>query len=266
MPTAQPLDLPLLRQWLSTLASASADASHSRHRLFRKATKPGQSHGDEVKALNDSLAGSLGKSRTDDILRRLLALGTVQYVKTIGRIPVDTKAEDIILDVTAFALWSVAQAPVLPTDWQDTLALLTSPRMAALITRAREVDATRNPDNFVILYRALASSPVTQGARSLLEDLSDQRRGGAALASLALAADLPEPDPRHRLKTAAFWVFTALSSGALGAEGGHLADSVDRMAEDAWHWLVGEPDSHGSSVSHGGTLADELIEGIFHHH
>jgi hypothetical protein len=189
----------------------------------------------------------------------------VQYVRRVGRIPVDAKGEDIVLDVLAFALWPVAQARSLPTDWEEVLTRLTSPRAAALVALARKVNATQNPDDFENLYHVLASSSVTRAARNLLDDLSDPRRGGAALASLALAVDLPEPDPRQRQKAAVIWIFTTLFGGALGAEGEHLADVVDHMVTDAWDWLTYEPDIHGPSGSHGGTIADELIN-IFHNH
>jgi hypothetical protein len=266
MPTAEPLDLPLIRQWLGTLASVGNDSARGgKHHLLRKTAKPAQSHEDGVNALIDNLSGMLGGSPTEDILRRLLALGAVHYIRRIGRVPVDAKTEDVILDVTAFALWSVAQAPVLPSDWEEVLARLTSPRMADLVAQVRGVDAARRRENFAIFYGILASSPITQGARNLMADLSDPRRGGSALASLALAAGLPEPDPRQRNKAAIAWLFTALFSGALGAEGGHLADAIDRMAEDAWDLLTGGQDMHGHSGSHGGVLAEELIHGFFHH-
>lgn len=262
----EPLDLPLLRQWLGTLASASADTAHGgRRRLRRRSARPVRFHENEVRAVGDDVSGWLGQSSAEDVLRRLLALGLVQYVKRIGRVPADARAEEIVLDVTAFALWSVAQVPSLPSDWEDTLALLTSPRMAAIVARAREIGATRSPDNFVVLYRMLASSSVAQGTRNLMEDLSDPRRGGAVLAALALAAGLPEPDPRHRQKAAAVWLFTALATGAVGSEGNRIASAIDRMAEDAWGWLNGDSRSHGSSGAHGGTLAEELTHDFLHH-
>jgi hypothetical protein len=265
MSAVEPLDLPLIRQWLGTLTPAGADSARGgRYRLLRKTARPGQSDQDEVKALTDNLSGVLGRSPTEDILRRHLALGVVQYVKRIGRVPVDAKAEDVVLDVAAFALWSVVQAPVLPSDWEEVLARLTSPRMTGLVARAREADAARNRDNFAIFYAILASSPVSQGARNFMEDLSDPRRGGSALASLALAADLPKPDPRQRHKAAIAWVLTAVFSGALGAEGGHLADAIDRMAEDVWHELTGELGTHGHVGSHDGVI-DDLIHQFFHH-
>jgi hypothetical protein len=263
----EPLDLPLLRQWLSTLAAGGAGPAHDgRHRLLRKAAKSGRPRRDELKAVSDTLAGSLGKSPTDDTLRGLLALGIVQYVKLIGQVPKDAKAEDSFLDVTAFALWSVAQAPDLPADWEETLARLVSPRMAAFVADLRNAEATRDRRNFAVLYRMLASSPVTQATRNLLEDLSDPRRGGAVLVSLALAADLPEPDPRHGPKAAAIWVLAGLSTSAVAAEGGHLADSVNHEAEKIWDALIHEHHTHGSASSHGSTLAEEMINDILHHH
>lgn len=268
-PAGVPLDLPLLRQWLSSLASASADTPRSgRRHLFGKVPRSGQLREGDVQALSETLAGSLGKSHTDDTLRRLLALGVVQYVKRIGYVPVDAKADDGILDIAAFALWTVAQAPDLPTDWEDTLARLTSPRMTAFVADLREAGATRDQRNFAVLHRALGKNSVAQGVRNLLEDLSDQRRGGAVLTSLALAAGLPEPDPRHRLKSAAIWLFTGVAGGAIGAEGGHVADSVNQAVDEIWDRMIHGHETHGPSSpgSHGGTLADQLIDDLFHHH
>jgi hypothetical protein len=264
--TAEPLDLPLLRQWLRTLASSSTNpVQGGRRRLFGKSVQTGHSHQNEVSAVAENLTGFLGQSCTEDILRRLLALGVVQYVKRVGRVPVEAKPEDVIRDVTAFALWSVAQAPALPVDWEGVLPTLTSPRMADIVARARLADATRNPDNFGVLCRMLGSDSRSQGTRNLLEDLSDPRRGGAVLASLALSAGLPAPDPSRRQKAAAVWLFTALAGGVLGAEGEHLADTIDQMAGDAWDWLIGDSRGHGSSGSGGGTLAEEIIHDFFHH-
>lgn len=268
-PAGEPLDLPLLRQWLSSLASASADTTRGgRRHLFGKPSRSGRLREGDVQALSETLAGSLGKSHADDTLRRLLALGVVQYVKRIGHVPVDAKADDGILDVAAFALWTVAQAPDLPTDWEDTLARLTSPRMAAFVADLREVCATRDQRNFAVLHRALGKNSVAQGVRNLLEDLSDQRRGGAVLTSLALAAGLPEPDPRHRLKSAAIWLFMGVAGGAIGAEGGHVADSVNHAVDEIWDRMFRGHETHGPSSpgSHGGTLADQLIDDLFHHH
>ena len=266
-PAVEPFDLPLVRQWLRTLAFVDADSAHgSRRRIFRKAARPAHSHQDEVRSVAENLSGSFGKSPTEDILRRLLALGIVQYVHRIGRVPVDAKAEDIVLDVVAFALWSVVQADALPPDWEEALTLLTSPRMAAHVALARKDGTSEKPASFGLLYSKLAEGPVTHGARNLLEDLSDPRRGGTALASLALAADLPEPDPRQRQKAAAVWLFTAVVGGALGAEGEHLAEVIDRMVAEAWDSIIGESGMHGSSGSHGGTVANDLINDIFHNH
>ena len=136
VPAVEPLDLPQIRQWLGTLASEGADAvSTGRRSFLRKARKTAPSHEDELAALNANLSGLLGRSRVDDVLRRLLALGTVQYVRAVGRIPVDAAASDVITDVAAFALWSVVQAPALPASWQSALARLTSPRMADLVAQ-----------------------------------------------------------------------------------------------------------------------------------
>ena len=52
-------------------------------------------HENEVRAVGDHVSGWLGQSSAEDVLRRLLALGIVQYVKRIGRVPVDARAEEM---------------------------------------------------------------------------------------------------------------------------------------------------------------------------
>ena len=268
VPLAEPLDLPQIRQWLGRLASDSADpAASDRRSFFRKTHKTAPSHEDELTALDANLAGLLGRSRAEDVLRRLLALGTVQFVKAVGRIPTDAAAADVVMDVAAFALWSIVQAPALPADWQAALARLSSPRMADLVAQARDADAARKAENFTVFVQVLASRPPSLGVRNLLDDLSDQRRGGAALVALALAAGLPEPDPRKREKAAATWLFTALLGGALGAEGSNLATAVNRLTEEAWDWVTDSVDPAASTphfASHKSVLAEEFIHSLFH--
>ena len=68
-------------------------------------------------------------------------------------------------------------------------------------------------------------------------------------------------------KTAAIWLFTALLSGALGAEGSNAAAAVNRLTEDAWDSITDsmDPGLGGSrSGSHGGVLAEEVIHSLFH--
>lgn len=114
-----PLDAPAIRQWLATLASAETDAKDGTARgPFRRMRRKTLPHEGELAAINNNLAGEFGRSRPEDVLRRMLALGTVQYVKSVGRIPGDATAGDVIIDVVAFALWSVVQAPTLPEGWQ----------------------------------------------------------------------------------------------------------------------------------------------------
>jgi hypothetical protein len=267
--SAMPLDLPALRQWISSLADDYAKSlARGSPRSGRKAAKAANSVAAELDAVSDDLAGSFGNARAEDVLRRLLAVGLVQYVTKVGRVPLDAAPERVILDVTAFALWSVVQARRLPEDWQGALARLTSPRMAELVAAARSVDAAQSTENFGVFAGLLAKRPISQGALNLLRDLGDQKRGGSALTALALAADLPRPDHKQREKSAVVWMFTALAAGALAAEGTNAAAAVNRVVDEMWDWITdsvaaghGTP---GTSGAHGGVLADELIHSFFH--
>ncbi len=264
-----PLDLPAIREWISSLAddyarSLRGGGPGSR----RKAAKEAKSLAAELDAVSDDLAGSFGNAKAEDVLRRLLAVGLVQYVKVVGRVPQGAAPEQVILDVTAFALWPVVQARELPRDWQGTLARLTSPRMAELVAAARSVDAAQSPGNFGAFTGLLARRPVSQGALNLLHDLGDQKRGGSALTALALAADLPRPDHTQRGKTAITWIFAALAGGALGAEGTNAAAAINRVADEVWDWITDSVTAgHGTpatSGSHADVLADELLHSFFH--
>lgn len=139
--------------------------------------------------------------------------------------------------------------------------------MADLVSQARDAWADRASANFALFVQVLAQQPIAQGAHNLLRDLSDQRRGGAALTALSLAAGLPEPDPGQHEKGAAKWLFAALLTGALGAEAGKAVDVINRLTEEAWDWIDGSGNS-GSGVSHGDfhgdVLSEEIIHSIFH--
>lgn len=267
-PAAEPLDLPQIRRWLSSLAVGELDAARSgRSKFFRKPRSKTSSHAEELSAIAENLSGSFNHCSTADVLHRLLAIGTVQYIRAIGQVPVGADASDVVMDVVAFALWSVVQAEALPTDWESVLARLTSPRMADLVAQARDAHAARRTENFTVFVQVLARRPMHGAAHNLLDDLSDPRRGGAALAALALASGLPEPDPRKREKSAATWIFTALLGGALAAEGGNAAAEIDRLTKDTWVWItevIGPGSRSSHSSNHGDAIADELIHSLFH--
>jgi hypothetical protein len=216
------------------------------------------------------MEGFPGDAPVIDTLRRFLAIGTVQYVTMLGRVPDDMRPDQVVGDVLAFALWEVVRADNLPEGWEVELARVSSPRMAHLVAEARLAGAGDNPGNLQAFSQLLGGRTTVDGAFNLLSDLGDSRAGGAALTALALAARLPEPVRQRKGKTAIIWLFAALGSGAAGAEGGHAADMVNRLAEDAWDWLtssgVRSSGQHKRAADASkDTLADEIINHLFHH-
>lgn len=270
-PSVAPFDLPALRQWLSSLASQyHSEQTARKGRLGRRSAKDVRVHSAELKNLRDTLEGFPGDVPVIDTLRRLLAIGTVQYVTMLGRVPRDMRPDQVVGDVLTFALWEIVRAEKLPTGWEVELARISSPRMAYLVADARRAAAADNPGNLQAFAQLLSSRTTTDGAFNLLSDLGDSRAGGSALTALALAARLPEPVHHRRGKTAIIWLFTALGSGIAGAEGGHAADAANRLIEDAWDWLISSGvrpaglHKHAAEASRD-TLTDEIINHLFHH-
>jgi hypothetical protein len=270
-PAIAPFDLPALRQWLSSLASQYQSQQTGRKVwLGRRSAKDAREHAAELKNLRDTFEGFPAAVPVIDTLRRFLAIGTVQYVTVIGRIPCDMRPDQVVGDVLTFALWEVARAEKLPEGWEVELARISSPRMAYLVADARGFGAADNQGNFQAFAQLLGSRTTADGAFNLLSDLGDSRAGGAALTALALAAKLPAPVHQRKGRTVIIWLFAALGTGAAGAEGGHAADAVNRIVEDAWDWLANSGAHHSGVHKHAAdsskdTLADEIISHLFHH-
>lgn len=280
--------MPRVKLWIDGLVSDYArqteHGSSNKRGKAAKELKELKEHATHLAALKQEFSGTPSAEAADDTVRRLLAAGIVQYVYTTGGTPDDIAAKHVVQDVVVFALWQVVQANALPGQWQESLARITSLRMADLVAQARSANAARVPGNFAIFARALTSRPVAQGALNLLRDMADPGRGGTALTAIALAAGLPRPESRRGPKSAAIWVFTALVGGALGAEGTNTADAVDKLARDAWEWITAAGtvaqtgrggdvvtalavDQHhggGLSGAHGEAIADDLIQHLFH--
>lgn len=270
-PAVAPFDLPALRQWLSSLASEYQSQQPVRKvRLGKRSTKDVREHATELKNLRDTLEGFPEAVPVIDTLRRFLAIGTVQYVTVIGRIPSDMRPDQVVGDVLSFALWEVVRAEKLPEGWEVELARISSPRMAYLVAEARRAGTAGNPGNFQAFAQLLGSRATADGAFNLLSDLGDSRAGGAALTALALAAKLPEPVHQRKGRTAIIWLFAALGTGAVGAEGGHAADAINRFVEDVWDWMANSGAHHSGVHKHAAdssrdTLTDEIINHLFHH-
>jgi hypothetical protein len=134
-------------------------------------------------------------------------------------------------DLAVFALWPVIETPRLPDGWQEHLAELTSLRLAALVSQARQLGARGRPVAVEGFARTLAAKPFTHGVLALLEDLADPQGGGASLTVLALAGGFPPPPRKPDTKALLGWLIGA------GAVGGATASATPMAAERAWLWL-----------------------------
>ncbi|MCX5072584.1 hypothetical protein OHA84_28305 [Streptomyces sp. NBC_00513] len=240
---APPLGLPELRLWIKRLAS------DYRTLIADGSVKPGRrqaaAHHRQLDALYGELAGAAGNRDGKEQLRRLLAAGAVQYLDRATPVPDGALPEAVMVDLVVFALWPVVQTPRLPGGWQDHLAELTTPRLAAFVAGARDAAGRGRPISPEAFGRALAGKPFAPGILALLDDLDDPRGGGASLTALSLAGRYAQPPQKAGAKALLGWL---LGAGAVGAVGGAGAASAVDFADRAWQWLH---DTGRGSTHHG---------------
>jgi hypothetical protein len=220
----QPLDLLALRLWVDRIAADyRAMVEHSGDRAGVARVR----QIDLVRAgLDDS--GSENERRKD-VVRRLIVAGIICYLARPGAPPDKSVPEQILLDLIVFSLWPVVTAKKLPTGWQGELAQLTSPRLAALVERARQ-ERTPAAEAFA---RAVANKSFSPAMVTLFDDLADPRRGGALLTAMAIAGGLPAPPTgRREGKKVAAWALAIAGGAALAAA---LRDRDSRAAR-----IIGE--------------------------
>ena len=272
----RPFDLPNLRLWINRIISdytqlISDQQSPSAKRETTRRLR-------QLDALYRSVNDPPKKSKDRDFVRRLLAGGVAQYLSRAGQLPAEPLPEQIILDVTIFALWPIIEAPNLPPMWQQDLAELTSPRIASHIAAAREAKAAGNRIDVETLARELSDQPFTDAVLSLFEDLADPMRGGPALTAIALASGLPEPPYRGGAKATMAWVFVTLMGAAIGTATYDLDEKVNDLLETINNQaptgykghqsaMPGHHHGGGSAPSHqqgGGHALDDFFEELLH--
>ncbi|QNA72014.1 hypothetical protein C8250_008960 [Streptomyces sp. So13.3] len=250
-----PLALPDLRVWIERLASdyraliSAGDLPPQRRRRTDGLV--------QLDALRHELDGATGPRHGKNQMRRLLAAGAAQYLHQAARPPTDPLPESVMVDLAVFALWPVVQTPQLPDGWQDHLAELTAPRLAMLVTQAREAGRRGHPVPADVFSRALADRPFAHGILALLEDLGDPRGGGACLTPIALAGGFPPPPRKAGAKAVLVWLL-GVGAGAGGGVGGVEAPEA---AERAWRWLQDSVRGSGTTPASGsGDFNDQDVD------
>jgi hypothetical protein len=212
----QPLNLLALRLWVNRIAA-------DYRTMVENAGDPvAAAHLRQIDLVLAGLDDSgLENERRRDVIRRLLVAGIIAYLARPGPPPVQPLPEQILLDLIVFSLWPVVTAKRLPPDWQGDLAQITSPRLAALVERARD-ERRPTPETFA---RTVANRSFSSAMVTFFDDLADPRRGGALLTAMAVAGGLPAPPTgrRHGKKVAA-WTL-AIGGGAALAEALRNRDS-----------------------------------------
>lgn len=220
----RPLDLLALRLWVDRIA---AD-----YRMMVEDTgdRAGAAHIRQIDLVRAGLDDSGPENeRPKDAVRRLVVAGITGYLARPGTPPEEPVPEQILLDLIVFSLWPVVTAKKLPPGWQGELAQITSPRLAALVERAR-AEHKPTAETFA---RAVANKSFSSAMVALFDDLADPRRGGALLTAMAIAGGLPAPPTgRREGKKVAAWAL-AIAGGAALAEA--LRDRDSRAAR-----IIGE--------------------------
>ncbi|MFI9586773.1 hypothetical protein ACIHCQ_34210 [Streptomyces sp. NPDC052236] len=220
----RPLDLLALRLWVDHIAA------HYRGMVEHTGGRAGATYLRQIDLVRAGLDDSGPENeRRKDAVRRLVVAGIIGYLARPGAPPDKPVPEQILLDLIVFSLWPVVTAKKLPPGWQGELAQITSPRLAALVERARD---ERKPAAEVFA-RAVANKSFSSAMVTLFDDLADPRRGGALLTAMAIAGGLRAPPTgRQEGKKLAAWAL-AIAGGAALAEA--LRDSDSRAAR-----IIGE--------------------------
>ncbi|MEE1938530.1 hypothetical protein V1L54_03730 [Streptomyces sp. TRM 70361] len=226
----RPLDLPALRSWVGRIAAdyrAAVEDAGDRASI---------AHVRQINLVRAGLDDSgPGSERRRDVVRRLVVGGVIGYLAGPGTPPDEPVPEQILLDLIVFSLWPVVTARKLPSGWQGELARITSPRLAALVERAR---AERRP-TAETFARAVADKSFSSAMATLFDDLADPRRGGALLTAMAIAGGLPAPPTGRRGgRKVAAWAL-AVAGGAALVEA--LEDGGSRAARVVGEVVVNAP-------------------------
>ncbi|MFI6645335.1 hypothetical protein [Streptomyces sp. NPDC050504] len=213
----RPLDLLALRLWVDRIAA------DYRTMVEDTGDRAGAAHIRQIDFVRTGLDDSgPANERRKDAVRRLVVAGIIGYLAHPGAPPKEPVPEQILLDLIVFSLWPVVTAKKLPSGWQGELAQITSPRLAALVERARDERKPR-AETFA---RAVANKSFSSAMATLFDDLADPRRGGMLLTAMAIAGGLPAPPTgRQESKKVAAWAL-AIAGGAALSEALRGRDSL----------------------------------------
>jgi hypothetical protein len=259
-----PLDLPQLRLWLGYLIK-NYDALASSGQI-----------GYRPQEIEHYRAGLVSVARACEgqfdrplkpRIRELLALGVAGY-GVAGGVPAGVPfSAEMIVDFAACALWPLASSPGLPRDWLDAfIAITVCPRMATPVVRARYRRRIEEPMSVPEFRQALTEVNFAWGVRNLLRDLSDPRRGGGALAGMAIACTRYAPRRGATQQRVAKWALLSALGGMTGGVGGHPTGDVLTSVND-WvghcvrnpHAFMTKPD--GPLDQPAAAPADQLVAG-----
>ncbi|MER7015446.1 hypothetical protein ABT324_28775 [Saccharopolyspora sp. NPDC000359] len=218
----RPLALPALRSWVDRIAA------DYRTMVEHADDRAGATHLRQLDLVRAELddTGPDDEQRRDAV-RRLLVTGITSYLARPSIAPDQPVPEQVLLDLIVFALWPVVTAKKLPADWQGQLAQITSPRLAALVERAR-ADRDPAPEGFA---RTVANKSFSAAMATLFDDLADPRRGGAVLTAMALAGGLPAPPVgREAGRKVAAWALALAGGTAFATALRDRAAGIARIA------------------------------------
>lgn len=227
----RPLDLLALRLWVDRIAA------DYRAMVEDTGDRTGAAHVRQLDLVRAGLADSGPENeRSKDVVRRLIVAGICGYLACPGAPPDKPVPEHILLDLIVFSLWPVVTARKLPTGWQGELAQITSPRLAALVERARN----KHKPSAEMFARTVADRSFSSAMATLFDDLADPRRGGALLTAMAIAGSLPAPPTgRWQGKKVAAWALV-IAGGAALAEA--LKDRDSRAGRIIGEMVTNLPD------------------------
>ncbi|MCD0444116.1 hypothetical protein LO763_10820 [Glycomyces sp. A-F 0318] len=206
-----PLDLYALRLWIDRIAR------DHRLRLDRGGGGPeGPGRLADVEAVLGGINDSPKARTRQDMVPRLIIGGVVAYLGRAGHAPRTPLPEQVLLDLIVFGMWPIVTARKLPEHWQGQLSMLTSPRLAALVARAREAHRSDGEAAAEDFARRVADRDFAPAMINLFDYLGDPRRGGALLASMAVVGGLEQPSGRGARKVLT-WV-VGIAGGAAVVE------------------------------------------------
>lgn len=237
-----PLDLFTLRLWIDRVTA------NYRALVEREGDRVGAAHLKRVDAVRAGLDDSSGVDPRKDVVRRLLVAGIAGYLTRAEEIPRTPLPEQILLDLIVFCMWPVITAKRLPQGWQGELAEITSPRLAALVERARATRRSGDEAAAEAFARAVANRSFSSAMLTLFDDLGDPRRGGGLLTSMAVVGGLPQP-PTGRARKVFRWVMGIVGGAAVldavldrGSHVGKLFEgAIDDLPVDSFdpsEWLA----------------------------